>query len=96
MFILRTCISLQGYTPSAVLHTTPFLCACIKELWVIMIHFLDFLSANHDIKVLKTRPELLHIANINLMTSTGSNLHEIFICLFCWVEFLVSSHHDSK
>ena len=40
----------KGSIPSAVLHTPPFLCACIKELWVIMIHFLDFSSANEDMK----------------------------------------------
>jgi hypothetical protein len=45
---------LQGSIPSTLLHTTPFLCPCVKELWVITIHFLDFLSASHDIKVSKT------------------------------------------
>ncbi|CAB3980865.1 Hypothetical predicted protein, partial [Paramuricea clavata] len=40
----------NGSIPSTLLHTTPFLCPCVKELWVIMIHFLDFLSDSHDIK----------------------------------------------
>ncbi|XP_028412649.1 protein MMS22-like [Dendronephthya gigantea] len=40
----------RGSMPTSLLNTTPFLCACVMELWVIAIHFLDFLSTNHEVK----------------------------------------------
>lgn len=36
--------------PSSLLNTSPFLCPCVKELWVIMIHYLDFYSTNYATK----------------------------------------------
>ncbi|XP_046847860.1 protein MMS22-like isoform X2 [Xenia sp. Carnegie-2017] len=85
----------KGMVPSALLNTTPFLCACVKELWVLLIQTLDFISGKHEIKSFWS--SLTLILNELILDETGvenifhngsSKISRKEALIFCWWLFV--------